>query len=168
MRDLDTISFSFDEGCPAMLMLLDLSAGFDTNSHSIIVQRLSEIGVVGKALGWFQNFLSNCTQTGNLGPFKSRVMPLDKGVLLGSSLSPTLFKVYAAPLAQAVRSCALDVISYTDDTQLIISVGPNPESTKPKLRECMSKIASWMSQNCLQLNGDNTEIVLFGKAHNYW
>lgn len=48
-----------DEGQRAALILLDLSAAFDTVSHQILLRRLEEAGVVGLALDWFQSFLSD-------------------------------------------------------------------------------------------------------------
>ena len=45
-----------------VLILLDLSAAFDTIDHDIIFHRLeNRFGVSGLALQWFKSYLSNRT-----------------------------------------------------------------------------------------------------------
>ena len=46
-----------------LLVLLDLSAAFDTVRHETILSRLrSRFGVDGKALDWFASYLADCSQ----------------------------------------------------------------------------------------------------------
>lgn len=87
-----------------MVVLLDLSAAFAAVSHSILTQRLNGIGLDWKALDGLKDFLADRTQGISLHPFNSRNMTIDKGVPLGSSLSPTLFNIYMALLAKIVRT----------------------------------------------------------------
>ncbi len=51
---------SSDEGLCSVLVLLDLSAAFDTIDHQILIQRLDNlIGIKGTALKWFKLYLSD-------------------------------------------------------------------------------------------------------------
>ena len=53
-----------DDGHVSVMSLLDPSAAFDTIDHVILSQRLSStFGCTGTALGWFQSYLSNRTQS---------------------------------------------------------------------------------------------------------
>ena len=46
-----------DNGSATILVLLDLSAAFDTIDHNILLQRLEhEIGIKGTKLGWFKSY----------------------------------------------------------------------------------------------------------------
>ena len=46
-----------------LLVMLDLSAAFDTVNHGILISRLhEEMGVSGLAVEWFRSYLQNKTQ----------------------------------------------------------------------------------------------------------
>ena len=51
---------AMDEGKISVLVLLDLSAAFDTNDHEILLHRLHH--VFGSMLTWFQSYLENRIQ----------------------------------------------------------------------------------------------------------
>ena len=47
-----------DSGLLTILILLDLSAAFDTISHPLLLDRLAGIGITGAALSWFTSYLT--------------------------------------------------------------------------------------------------------------
>lgn len=114
------------------------------------MERLREIGVGGSALDLLASFLSERSQTVKLGSFYSDPAPLACGVPQGSSLIPTLFNIYVAPLARVVKSFGLDVLSYADDTQIMVSITPNVSDSARNFKNCMEAVSSWMVQNYLK------------------
>ena len=80
-----------------LLVLLDLSAAFDTVRHDTL---LNCLGVDGKALEWFASYLADRTQRVNDG--LSSAFPLRQGVPQGSCLGPLLFTVYTSKLFDIV------------------------------------------------------------------
>ena len=103
------------------LLLLDLSAAFDTVDHQRLLKRLAcTFGVTGRptTLGWFQSFLSDQTQSAvkALG-VTSLPNPLSFGVPQGSVLGPSLFSVYTSPVPAIASRHGVSVKQFSDDTQ---------------------------------------------------
>ena len=52
-----------DAGSSAILLMLDLSAAFDTIDHDILLSRLCNVyGITGDALDWFRSYLTGRIQ----------------------------------------------------------------------------------------------------------
>ena len=77
------IDVALDQGDEVILVLLDLSAAFDTINHKIMFSRLkSNCGITGNALKWFKSL--NMTQTVLVKGSKSEQENLTTGVPQGS------------------------------------------------------------------------------------
>ena len=102
-----------------LLVLLDLSAAFDTVRHDTLLYRLkSRFGVDGKALEWFASYLADRTQRVTVNDGLSSAFPLRQGVPQRSCLGPPLFTVYTSKLFDIVSKHLPSVHCYADDTQL--------------------------------------------------
>ena len=77
----------------SVLVLLDISATFDTVDQGILLRKLSEPGIGGLALAWLRSFLEDHSQRVQLGERDSAPWSLNCGVLHGS---PMLFNIYEA------------------------------------------------------------------------
>ena len=68
-----------------------------------------------------------------------------------------LFNIYMTP--NTVKTHNLSIISYTDNTQLILYLSDYPSTTRAKFHD-------WMKDNCLKLNTDKTKVLIFGNSCN--
>lgn len=157
-----------DRGEHSILVLLDISAAFDTVDHTILISHLlTYVGISGKALEWFASYLSDRFSFVSMGNCMSSSALLSCGVPQGSILGPILFSLYMLPLGQIINSLGcISYHCYTDDTQLYVCVNPDDFTNLDILQHCLAAIKDWMSLNFLQLHSDKTEILIIGPVNN--
>jgi len=109
----------------AALVLLDLSAAFDTADHDILLSRLKAEGVKGTALSWFRSYLSGRSQVVSSARELYSSGIVTYGVLRGSVLGPLLFCFYTRPLEQVIKRHTVSYHFYADDTQMYLSFDPS-------------------------------------------
>ena len=151
-----------DSGKTTALVLLDLSAAFDTLDHSSIIELLSGwYGIFGTALNWVCSHLSNRVQRVKLldklrEPFKT-----DYGVPQGSVLGLLLFTLYTMLLRSVISRHNICHYLYADDTQIYLSLSKtNPELSLSLVQQCLQNVSDWMIASKLKWNSDKTEFIL--------
>lgn len=164
-RVRNDILCEIDKRRGVILVLLDLSAAFDTIDHGFLIDRLSsEFGIRDTALQWFRSYLNCRTYRVRIDSTYSDVHTLDYGVPQGSVLGPLLFTLYVKPLGRIISRYGLRYHMYADDTQIYTSFNPkslaNFQEEISKLEQCISEISIWMTLNKLKLNEGKTELLL--------
>ena len=105
-----------------ILVLLDLSAAFDTVDHEILIRKFSSrYGITGKAHEWFKLYFDERSFTVHILDGQSTKRTIRSGVPQGSILGPMLFSLYISPIGEIMRSLGIDYHLYADDTQLYIT-----------------------------------------------
>ncbi|KAI2652477.1 RNA-directed DNA polymerase from mobile element jockey [Labeo rohita] len=163
IRIINDIYLNSDSSKLSVLVLLDLSAAFNTVDHNILLERLENwVWLSGMALSWFSSYLEGRGYYVSIGEHQSKWMSMTCGVSQGSVLAPLLFSLYMLPLSQIMRKNQIAYYSYADDTQIYLALSPNDYSPIDSLCQCIDEINSGMCQNFLQLNKEKTEVIAFG------
>ena len=159
----DIIS-AMDQGKVTALILLDLSAAFDTVDHTILLHRLEHwFGITGVALDWLKSYLLDRSQFVSTNGCLSEVAKLTCGVPQGSVLGPLLFTLYTVPLGSLLDKQNLHYHLYADDTQLYLNFDQASSSQSfDLLSSALSSVQEWMTNNRLLLNPSKTEPLLLG------
>ena len=137
----------------------DLQKAFDCCSHRILLIKLSKLGIKGRELKWFENYLSNRQQFVKVNEGKSNMKYVTKGVPQGSILGPLLFLIYINDLANCT---SLFTLLFADDTSFLIS-GKNMNEVIELLNIELKKISYWFRTNELCLHPDKTKFMIFTK-----
>ena len=101
------------------VILIDLSKTFDSISHSILLKKLSAIGVSQETVKWFESYLTRRFQKVRIGSSLSAALLITHGVPQGAILSPLLFCIYTNDLPTVTQSC--DLNSFVDDSKISLS-----------------------------------------------
>ena len=105
LRVQNDIFVLLDFGRFTALLLLDLSAAFDTIDHSFLLNRLKNwFGVSSNALNLLSSFLSGRSQDVVTSNVKLQSNLLEYGILQGSVLGPLLYSLYTTPLLSIISN----------------------------------------------------------------
>ena len=166
LRVKSDIMNAFDNRRAVFLVLLDLSAAFDTIDYSTLLTRLHDVfGISGQVYDFFESYLVGRTSRVKVASELSDPQQLEFGLPQGSVIGPQMFSYFTQPLAKIIeRYPRVKFHFYADDSQLYITVDPrNPDDISEALSilsSCIMDIKHWMSNNMLQLNENKTEFIV--------
>ena len=154
---------AIDDNLEVVLVLLDLSAAFDTINHNIFLNRLKNLyGIEGLALKWMESYLSERFQCVAVDIVTSDYYPLKYGVPQGSIIGPKGFVLYTEPISLILKTHGIEGMMYADDTQLYVCFDSLTKAdTLKSLENCIADVRSWLMANKLMFNGAKTEIIHF-------
>ena len=117
-----------DGGKITALVLLDLSAAFDTVDHKILLSHLQyHLGIHDIALDWCKSYLLNRLSMFVLVTLAPNLLFSTILYPQGSVLGPQWFTVYTSPVRDIILKYNLNYHVYADDTQLYITFKSSQE-----------------------------------------
>ena len=158
----DDIMNGIDSKKVVFVVLLHLSAAFDTVDHIVLLSHLHHrLNICGSVLNWLQSYLKGWTTRVSINGHLSDHISVDVGVPQGLVLGPLLFSAYTAPIGDIIRKHGISYHTYADDCQLYASFNPrnsdDMDNTLEKISRCIGEINAWMTVNYLKLNDAKTE-----------
>ncbi len=162
------ILMSMDQREVTLLVLLDLSAAFDTVDHEIMLEILKScFGVNGGALGWIKSFVSDRKQFVSVNQVLSSSFPMITRVPQGSCLGPILLLFYVSKFFEIIKKHLPSSHGYADDTQLYLFFRPvTPVCQSEAVRvvkTCITDIRTWLISQKLKFND-----LYKDRFHNNW
>ena len=165
---IDDIMIGVNDKSGVVVLIVDLSAAFDTVDHRILLNILSyKYKIRGSALQWIKAFLSGRFQRVKINGELSDLVAIEFGVPQGSILGPLLFNMYCSSIDCAFEAAGFNCSGYADDNlglryfpafsslSTLFSVVPN----------CIQSVNDWADAHFLKLNRDKTELMIFGDSN---
>ncbi len=146
----------------SVLILLDLSAAFDTVNHQILLSTLSSLCITGIHLRWFESYLNGRSfRVAWEGRYPKHInwsLGFLRGQFLDPSSSPHTLYHWVPSYKHMV---SFFYHCYADDTQLYLSFRPDDPTVAARIPGCLTDISAWMKEHHLQLNLAKTELLVF-------
>lgn len=157
-----------DRGEVGALVLLDMSAAFDTIDHGIMLDVLQRrFAVRDAALEWFASYFVDRTQVVVTGTDSSSASELRIGTPQGSVLGPRSFVAYAEDVTEVFQEHRVHHHLFADDMQGTKHSKPSKvHEVTAELGACVTNVNNWCASKRLQLNTKKTEVMWFGSATN--
>ena len=153
-----------------MMVLLDLSAAFDTVDHKILLNRLEDnFGITGLALKLIHSYLEDRNSHVLISGQLSKACRLPHGIPQGSVIGPLFFTLYIRPIGNILRAHGVFFHMYADDIQIYVMFDPTDpvaiDAALGRLSSCITEIQRWMNANKLKLNDGKTEFFVSASPH---
>ena len=149
------------------MIILDLSATFDTVDHELLLKVLNHrFGVTDKALEWYKNYLNPRKFKVSINGSYSSEKTINFSVSQGSVQGAFLFIAYTSTIQEVVKK-DLTLTGFADDHSICKQFRPGAEQEQDTiaiLESSLKNIKAWMDAVRLRLNESKTEFIYFSSG----
>jgi hypothetical protein len=157
----DNVLKSMDDGKVTGAIFLDLAKAFDTVNHTILLRKLSLLGLDANSCDWFRSFLTDRSQATQFSNTLSDAARVTTGVAQGSILGPLLFIIYVNDLPSILDHCCVTL--FADDTVLYVS-SKSTDTLQNLLNSDLQKLCYWLKENHLTVNIKKSKAMIIGSS----
>lgn len=155
------IANCLDDGTEVHSIYTDFSKAFDTVDHSILIHKLSILGISDTMLNWFNSYLNGRKSYVAFGGFKSDSFSPPSGVPQGSVLGPLLFNIFINDIGKDFKC---NYLSFADDLKIFTAVKSNRDIVN--LQHDLNLLNIWCTDNKLILNISKCKFLSFSNKLN--
>ena len=155
---VETIQTNMDKKLFSCGVFIDLKKAFDTVNHTILLDKLNYYGFRGIVNQWFSSYLSNRTQSTEIGSHISSKLNINCGVPQGSVLGPLLFLLYINDIQYC--SSKLQFFLFADDTNALYA-HKDLKTLELTVNAELHNLYNWLTSNKLSLNIKKSNYVIF-------
>jgi Reverse transcriptase (RNA-dependent DNA polymerase) len=150
------VTSMLESNCYVRCLCIDFSKAFDVIDHKILIAKLKRLPLAPNIFNWIVSFLCQRSQVTKINGNLSSYRTINKGIVQGSGIGPTLYTIMASDLKTI--SDINDLFKYADDTTLL-----TPENTDVELSEEFDSIRLWANNNKMLINMEKTKEIVFHK-----
>lgn len=143
------------------VVYLDFAKAFDSVSHEKLLLKLQRYGFESKILAFIRNFMTDRSQTVQIGKARSQSLPVLSGVPQGSVLGPLLFIIYINDIVDVLKFSSVKI--YADDCKLFLSCRCLEDCRK--LQEDLKSLEVWAQEWQLNLSFSKCKTITLGRKH---
>ncbi|KAG7295979.1 hypothetical protein JYU34_021071 [Plutella xylostella] len=158
----DFVTEKMDGGSQVDVIYTDYSKAFDRIDHSLLLKKLSRIGVTGALLSWFQSYVTGRSQAVVLNGFTSSWINIPSGVPQGSLLGPLLFIIFINDINDCFRNS--EYLMFADDMKIFKAI--NNSIDEELLQEDLDRLSVYCLNNKLDINVDKCFHISFTRKRN--
>ena len=123
---VNDILWTMEKQLVTVVVILDLSAAFDTVDHDLLLEVLeSRFGIVGTARKWYTSYLKPRSFKVSIRSSTSQPRQLDYSVPQGSIQGAFLFIAYASTLDLVIQPSGLELNGFADDHSIRTTFRPS-------------------------------------------
>ena len=163
LETINCVCTHLDNGENVLGLYLDLKKAFDTVDHNILLGKLYNYGIRGKAFEVMRSYLTNRKQFMYVNSTFSTCSNVNTGVPQGSVLGPLLFLIYVNDINNVVPNDSL--ILFADDTNAFVH-DKNCTNLVHKAQSVLSCLKTWFDANKLTLHLGKTKFTIFHSKAN--
>ena len=145
----DEVLLDTNEGLVTVVLFVDMRKAFDTVDHSILLQKISRLGLHPETASWLANYLSERLHKTYANGQLSSAANITCGVLQGLILGPMLYLIYVNDISSIVKHCSMQL--YADDT-VIYASADSPYIALKIVQNKLDKFTVWCHENKLSIN----------------